>query len=47
MMVADVPAIFMGEAVTRVVPLRVVRLAAAGVFAMLGVWALLDALRLV
>jgi putative Ca2+/H+ antiporter (TMEM165/GDT1 family) len=47
MMIADVPAVFMGEAVTRVVPLRVVRLAAAGVFAMIGAWVLLDALRVV
>jgi putative Ca2+/H+ antiporter (TMEM165/GDT1 family) len=47
MMIADVPAIFMGEAVTKVVPLRVVRIAAAGIFAMIGVWVLLDALRVV
>jgi putative Ca2+/H+ antiporter (TMEM165/GDT1 family) len=47
MMIADVPAVFMGEAVTRVVPLRVVRLAAAGIFGMIGAWALLDALRLI
>jgi len=47
MMIADVPAVFMGEAVTRVVPLRVVRIAAAGIFAMIGAWVLLDALRLV
>jgi putative Ca2+/H+ antiporter (TMEM165/GDT1 family) len=47
MLIADVPAILMGEAVTKVVPLRVVRVAAAGIFAMIGVWALLDAFRLV
>ena len=47
MLIADVPAVFMGEAVTRVVPLRVVRIAAAGIFALIGAWALLDALRLV
>lgn len=47
MMIADVPAIFMGEAVTKVVPLRVVRIAAAGIFGLLGAWVLLDALRVV
>jgi len=47
MLIADVPAIFMGEAVTKVVPLRVVRIAAAGIFAMIGAWVLLDTFRLV
>lgn len=36
MMIANVPAVFLGEAATRVVPLRYVRIAAAGVFALIG-----------
>lgn len=43
MMVANVPAVLLGEAATRVVPLRYVRLAAAGVFATIGAWMLLAA----
>ena len=41
MLLANVPAVFLGEAVTRVVPLKYVRLGAATVFALLGVWVLL------
>ena len=37
MMLANVPAVFLGEAVTRVVPLRVVRMAAAAIFVAVGV----------
>lgn len=40
MMIANVPAVLLGEAATRVVPLRHVRTAAAVVFALLGAWAL-------
>lgn len=36
MMIANVPAVFLGETATRVVPLRYVRIAAAGVFALIG-----------
>lgn len=36
MMIANVPAVYFGEAVTRVVPLRYVRMGAAAVFAMIG-----------
>lgn len=43
MMIANVPAVFLGEAATRIVPLRYVRLAAAAVFAALGAWMLLAA----
>jgi putative Ca2+/H+ antiporter (TMEM165/GDT1 family) len=43
MMLANTPAVFLGEAATRVVPLRYVRLAAAAVFAVLGGWALAGA----
>ncbi len=38
MMLANVPAVFLGEAVTRLVPLKVVRVAAALVFAAIGLW---------
>jgi Ca2+/H+ antiporter, TMEM165/GDT1 family len=44
MMLANVPAVLLGEAVTRVVPLQVVRVAAALVFAAIGVWVIVAAL---
>jgi putative Ca2+/H+ antiporter (TMEM165/GDT1 family) len=44
MMLANVPAVLFGEAVTRVVPLRYIRIAAAIVFALIGVWVLIAAL---
>jgi Ca2+/H+ antiporter, TMEM165/GDT1 family len=44
MMLANVPAVFLGEAVTKVVPLSTVRIAAAIVFAAIGVWVLVSAL---
>ncbi|TAJ74282.1 MAG: TMEM165/GDT1 family protein [Phenylobacterium sp.] len=44
MMLANVPAVFLGEAATRIVPLRYVRIAAAVVFALIGVWVLAAAL---
>jgi Ca2+/H+ antiporter, TMEM165/GDT1 family len=47
MMAANAPAVFLGEAATRVVPLRLVRLVAAAIFAGLGVWVLLAAAGLV
>jgi putative Ca2+/H+ antiporter (TMEM165/GDT1 family) len=43
MMIADVPAVLFGEAVTRRIPLPIIRLAAACVFGLLGVWILLKA----
>jgi putative Ca2+/H+ antiporter (TMEM165/GDT1 family) len=43
MMAANVPAVFLGEAVTRVVPLKYVRMGAAVVFAILGAGVLLAA----
>ena len=46
MLLANVPAVLMGEAATRVVPLKVVRMVAAGIFALIGVWVLLAAFRL-
>jgi len=43
MMIADVPAVFLGEAATRVIPIRYVRWGAAAIFAVLGVIALAQA----
>jgi Ca2+/H+ antiporter, TMEM165/GDT1 family len=43
MMLANAPAVFLGEAATKVLPLRYVRIAAAALFAVLGAWALVDA----
>jgi Ca2+/H+ antiporter, TMEM165/GDT1 family len=40
MMIANVPAVLLGEAATRVVPLRCVRVAAALIFLVLGAWVL-------
>ena len=42
MMLANVPAIFLGERVTRVVPLKVVRIVAALIFLGLGAWVLAE-----
>lgn len=44
MMLANVPAVFLGEAATRVIPLKYVRVGAAVIFLLLGLWALADAL---
>ena len=43
MMLANVPAVFLGEAVTRIVPMKVVRTTAALVFAAIGLWIVLVA----
>jgi putative Ca2+/H+ antiporter (TMEM165/GDT1 family) len=40
MMVADVPAVFLGEAATKVVPLKLIRIVSALVFLALGIWSL-------
>jgi putative Ca2+/H+ antiporter (TMEM165/GDT1 family) len=45
MLIADVPAVFLGEAATKIVPLRYVRTAAAAVFALIGVWVVAAALH--
>lgn len=45
MMLANVPAVLFGEAVTKVVPLKYVRMAAAAILAFLGAWVLLAALH--
>ena len=47
MLIADVPAVLLGEAATKIVPLKVVRIVAAGIFALLGAWVLLSAYHLV
>lgn len=44
MMAANIPAVFFGEAVTRVVPLKVVRIIAAILFAIIGAWVVIAAL---
>jgi putative Ca2+/H+ antiporter (TMEM165/GDT1 family) len=41
MMAANAPAVFLGEAATKVVPLKYVRIGAAVLFALIGVWVLL------
>ena len=43
MMIANVPAVLLGEAATRIVPLRYVRIAAAAVFGLIGGWVLVAA----
>ena len=45
MMAANVPAVLLGEAATKIVPLRLVRIGAAALFGGLGVWTLIVALR--
>lgn len=44
MMLANAPAVFLGEAITKILPLRAVRIGAALVFAALGVWVIAAAL---
>ena len=44
MMVANVPAVLLGEAATKVLPLNYIRIAAALVFAVIGVWVVWAAL---
>ena len=45
MMLANTPAVLLGERVTKIVPLNYVRIGAAFIFLALGVWALVDALN--
>jgi len=45
MMAANVPAVFFGERVMRIVPLRYARISAALVFVVLGLWTLVIAIR--
>jgi putative Ca2+/H+ antiporter (TMEM165/GDT1 family) len=44
MMLANVPAVFLGGAATKIVPLRVVRFGAAVIFVGLGIWTLVATL---
>ncbi len=44
MMLANVPAVLLGEAATRVLPLKYVRMIAAAIFAAIGIWVLVAAL---
>jgi len=44
MMIANVPAVFLGDRITRIIPLRIMRIAAAIVFALLGALAIRDLL---
>lgn len=44
MMLANIPAVFLGDRITRIVPLHYVRIGAAAIFAGLGIWGLIDAL---
>ncbi|MBO9581286.1 MAG: TMEM165/GDT1 family protein [Sphingobium sp.] len=46
MMIANVPAVFLGNELLRRVPLRIVRFVTAGLFAIIGVWLLWATLRL-
>jgi len=43
MMAANIPAVLLGEAATKVAPLHIVRIVAAAIFAIMGVLALLNA----
>ena len=47
MLIADVPAVFLGEAATKIVPLRYVRIAAAVMFGLIGLWVVLSAFHIV
>jgi putative Ca2+/H+ antiporter (TMEM165/GDT1 family) len=47
MMLANIPAVLLGEAATKVIPLNYVRIGAAVVFALIGVWVLLATYGLV
>jgi putative Ca2+/H+ antiporter (TMEM165/GDT1 family) len=43
MMIANIPAVLLGEAATRVLPLKYVRMIAAAIFAAIGIWVLVAA----
>ena len=45
MMIANIPVVFLGERVMRIVPIRYVRITAALIFVALGVWTLAAAIR--
>ena len=43
MMIANIPAVYLGEAATKIVPLNYVRIGAAVIFLGLGIWAAIEA----
>ena len=43
MMIANIPAVLLGEAATKIIPLNVVRIIAAVLFALIGVWVIVAA----
>ena len=45
MMAANIPAVFLGEAATKIVPLKYVRIGEALIFVGLGTWTLIQAIR--
>jgi putative Ca2+/H+ antiporter (TMEM165/GDT1 family) len=45
MMLANIPAVYLGEAATKIVPLKYVRMGAALIFLVLGVWAGVEAFK--
>ena len=47
MMIANVPAVFLGDALLKRVPLNVVRWIAAGLFLVIGLWVLAQTMRLI
>lgn len=42
MMIANVPAVYLGERICRALPMKAVRITAAAIFAAIGLWALID-----
>ena len=45
MMIADAPAVFLGDKLTRIIPLRLARIVAALMFAAIGLWQVVELLR--
>ncbi len=45
MMIADAPAVFLGDRLTRIIPLRLARIVAALMFAAIGFWQVVELLR--
>ncbi len=43
MMLANIPAVYLGEAATKIVPLKYVRIGAALIFLGLGIWGIAQA----
>ena len=43
MMIANIPAVFSGSAVTRILPIHVLRIGAAFVYLILGLWGVASA----